>query len=516
MLFLFIVMGGLEWVRTQILIVTSTRLDVLLAGRVFDAVFALTLASGGRVSSAQPLSDLLQIRQFLTGPGLFAFFDAPWFPLYLGVMFLFHPLFGAVGLISAFVLAGLAFWNEAATREHLQEANRHAIESNQFTERNLRNAEVIEAMGMLPSLRTRWQDKQTLLLALQNQASTKGGLITVLAKIYRLTIQSLILGLGAYLAIHREITPGLVIAGSILLGRALAPLDLMINAWRGFLQARASYQRLDDLLEAIPSREPPMPLPAPQGAIHLENAFVQPLGAAAPVLKGINLAIEPGSPVGVIGPSASGKSTLVRAILGIYPTLKGAIRLDGAETTQWDREALGRYIGYLPQDVELLDGSISENIARFGTIEPDRVVAAARAAGIHDMIVRLPEGYDTKIIGHGYILSAGQRQRLGLARAVFGEPKVVILDEPNSNLDQDGENALLAALAELKRSGCTVIVITHRKKLLSQVDRIVLLVDGEVALSGTRDQVLASLQSRPASGYRPAAAVPIRNPPRLP
>lgn len=513
--FLFIVMGGLEWVRTQILIVTSARLDSLLGGRVFDAVFAQSLASGGRISSAQPLTDLLQIRQFLTGPGLFAFFDAPWFPVYLGMMFLFHPVFGAVGLISAFVLAGLAVWNEAATRKHLQEANRHAVESNQFTQRNLRNAEVIEAMGMLPRMRTRWQDKQTLLLELQSQASAKGGLIAALSKTYRLTVQSLILGLGAYLAIHREITPGLVIAGSILLGRALAPLDLMISTWRGFSQARAAYQRLDELLSAAPYREPPMPLPTPRGEILLESAVVQPPGASAPVLKGISFRIEPGTALGVIGASASGKSTLLRAILGLYPVSHGAIRLDGAETTQWDREALGNYIGYLPQDVELLDGSIGENIARFGTVDPDRVVAAARAAGIHDMILRLPEGYDTKILGHGNILSAGQQQRLGLARALFGDPKLVVLDEPNSNLDQEGENALVVALAELKRKGCTVIVVTHRKSLLSQVDKIVLLAEGLVAVSGPRDQVLASLQNstpRPAGGLRPVAAAPVHNP----
>lgn len=501
--FLFIVMGGLEWVRSQIMIVASTRLDGLLGGRVFAAVFARNLASGGRVASAQPLGDLLQLRQFLTGPGLFAFFDAPWFPIYLGLMFLFHPIFGGVGLVSAFVLAGLALWNEAATRDTLQEANRHAAEASLFTQNNLRNAEVIEAMGMLPRMRARWQEKQTRLLGLQGEASAKSGLITALSKTYRLTIQSLILGLGAYLAIHKEITPGLVIAGSILLGRALAPLDLMINTWRGFLLARESYRRLDELLGTLPSPGTPMPLPPPKGEIVVENAVIQPPGALAPVLKGINLSIAPGTQLGIIGPSAAGKSTLARSILGLYRPAKGAIRLDGAEPHQWDREALGQYIGYLPQDVELLDGSIGENIARFGTVDADRVVEAARAARIHDLILRLPEGYNTRIAGNGNMLSAGQRQRLGLARALYGNPVLVILDEPNSNLDQDGESALLAALADLKRLGRTVILITHRSNILNQVDQILLVMDGQVALFGPRDQVLAALQNPPP---RPAQA----------
>lgn len=503
--FLYIVMGGLEWVRSQILIVTSTRLDQLLNGRIFDAVFVQALASGGKVATAQPLNDLLQLRQFLTGPGLFAFFDAPWMPIYITVMFLFHAWFGVVAVVSALVLAGLAVWNELATRGDLEQANREALEASQFTQRNLRNAEVIEAMGMLPRMRTRWQEKQVTLLALQADASAKAGLITALSKIYRITLQSLILGLGAYLAIHKEITPGLVIAGSILLGRALAPLDLMISTWRGFLQAREAYSRLGNLLEAVPARDTPMPLPSPRGEISLEKAVITPAGASAPVIKGISLVIEPGTLVGIIGPSAAGKSTLVRAMLGLHRPNSGSIRLDGAELGQWDREQLGHYIGYLPQDVELLEGTIGENIARFGAVDPDQVVAAARAAGIHDMILRLPEGYETRIVGHAKMLSAGQQQRLGLARALYGEPQVIVLDEPNSNLDQDGEAALLHSLAELKRHGRTVIVITHRGNVLSLVDKILLLVDGQAALFGLRDQVLAALQQKPAQGPGPDA-----------
>lgn len=496
--FLFVVMGGLEWVRSQILIVAGTKLDRLLGGRVFDSVFMQTLASGGRIATAQPLGDLLQLRQFLTGPGLFAFFDAPWLPIYIAVMFLFHPAFGVIAIISAAVLLALTIWNEVATRDDLKQATRHALESNNHTQRNLRNAEVIEAMGMLPRMRERWQEQQNTLLALQSRASLKAGLITAASKTFRVTIQSLALGLGAYLAIRREITPGVVIAGSILLGRALAPLDLLLNSWRGFLGARDAYGRLDELLRALPLREPPMPLPAPRGELSLEKLVVTPPGAPAPVIKGINLLVAPAEMLAVIGPSAAGKSTLVRALLGIYRPTAGTVRLDGAELDQWDRVALGQYVGYLPQDVELLDGTISENIARFGAIDAEKVVAAAQAAGVHPMILRLPEGYDTRLIGN--VLSAGQRQRIGLARALYGDPQVIVLDEPNSNLDQDGDAALAKTLVDLKHAGRTVVVVTHRSNVLSQADKILLLKEGQIAVYGNRDKVIAALQEAAARG----------------
>jgi ATP-binding cassette subfamily C protein EexD len=500
--FLFIVMGGLEWIRSQMLIATSTQLDQMLGGRVFDAIFSKTLSSGGRTATAQPLSDLLQLRQFLTGNGLFAFFDAPWLPIYLGLLFLFHWSFGLMGVVSIFVLSGMAIWNELATRKDLEQANRESIEASQFTQRNLRNAEVIEVMGMLPRMQARWQEKQLNVLALQSQSSAKAGLINAMVKTYRMTIQSLVLGLGAYLAIHKEITPGLVISGSILLGRALAPLDLMIGSWKGFLSARESYRRLNLLLAEIPQRDPPMRLPEPMGEIHLENAVIVPPGAQEAVIKGINLVIKPGDSVAIIGPSAAGKSTLVRAILGIYPPARGAVRLDGAEIAHWSREQLGEHIGYLPQDVELLDGSVNENIARFGEIDPDKVVAAAQATGIHEMVLHMPDGYDTRLAGNGGILSAGQQQRLGLARALYGNPQVIVLDEPNSNLDQAGDAAFLATLAALKQSGRTVIVVTHRNNVLNQVDKILMLMDGQVAMYGPRDDVLKAL----AQGHQKAQA----------
>jgi ATP-binding cassette subfamily C protein EexD len=508
--FLFLVMGGLEWIRSQILITTSTRLDQMLSGRVFDSVFAIALSTGGKTSTAQPLGDLLQLRQFLTGNGLFAFFDAPWMPIYIILLFLFHFWFGMAAVISILVLTGLAIWNEMATGADLKQANKESNEASQMTQSHLRNAEAIEVMGMLPHMRQRWHAKQQNALALQAQASAKGGLINALVKTFRMTVQSLVLGLGAYLAIHKQITPGLVISGSILLGRALAPLDLMIASWRGFQGARQAYGRLNKLLAEIPARAAPMPLPAPRGQIALDNVFVTPAGAKHPILKGITMLVEPGMQVAILGPSAAGKSTLVRAILGIYRPEKGSVRLDGAEIHHWDRTQLGAYIGYMPQDVELLDGSIGENIARFGVIDPDKVVEAAQAAGIHEMILHFPEGYDTRLAGHGHLLSAGQRQRVGIARAVYGDPKVIVLDEPNSNLDQAGDMAFAKTLSVLKQKGISVIVVTHRPNILSQVDKILLLLDGQVAFYKPRDEGLALLTQGPQKpAAPPAGTVPL-------
>ena len=512
--FLFLVMGGLEWVRSQILIASSNRLDALLAPRVFDSVFRQSLVSSGKVASAQPLADLLQLRQFLTGPGLFAFFDVPWLPIYIAVMFLFHPLVGVAAIASALVLIGLAVWNELSIRGDLNEASQRSIEASNHTQRNLRNVDAIEAMGMLPRLRARWLEKQQEMLSLQTRASRRGGLVTAASKTFRVLIQTLILGLGAYLAIRYEISAGGVIAGSILLGRALAPLDQMIGTWRGFVSARESYHRLDQLLDGAPPRAPPMALPKPQGTLSVEKLVVTPLGADAPVLRGISLQAAPGEVLAVIGPSAAGKTTLVRAMLGLVEPTSGDVRLDDAKVDQWDRALLGQHIGYLPQDVELLDGTIAENIARFGEVDAERVVAAADAAGVRSMILRLPQGYATRLVGN--VVSAGQRQRIGLARALYGMPQWIVLDEPNANLDQEGEAALAATLQALKRAGRTVVVVTHRRDILSLVDRIALLVQGQLVLHGPRDEVLAQLLQR-ASGQpdgtgarRPVAvAVPL-------
>ena len=509
--FLFLVLGGLEWIRTRIMVATSARFEEQLGERVFDSVFAQSLMSSGAVSTAQPLNDLLQIRQFLTGHGLLAFFDVPWMPIYVGLMFLFHVYFGVVAVFSMFLLTGLAVWNELATRTALAEANRESLEATQLTQRNLRNAEVIEAMGMLPRLRARWQVKQFRVLALQSQASTKAGLINAFSRTYRLTIQSLVLGLGAYLAIQKQISPGLVIAGSILLGRALAPLDQMIAGWRGFLGAREAYHRLNTLFHTIPEREARMTLPPLRGQVRLEDLVIAVPGRTEPILKGVTLTIEPGTTVALIGPSAAGKSTLARAILGLYPPARGRVCLDGADIYNWDRTQLGQSVGYLPQDVELLDGTVVENIARFGEIDADRVVEAARWAGIHEMVLTLPQAYDTPLIGGGVMLSAGQQQRIGIARAIYGRPRVVVLDEPNANLDTAGEAALLKTLVQLQRDGCTVVLVTHRTNILQAVHKVAMIAGGKLALYGSRDEVLSAIAhpTQPVVPRRQAGAGPL-------
>lgn len=512
LVFLFVVMGTLDWVRSQVLGMTGSRLEKMLGPRVFDSVFGQTLASGGNVTTTQPLNDLLTLRQFLAGPGLVTFFDAPWMPIYIAIMYLFHPLLGSVAVIAALILIALAIANERATRDDLKDAGQLNFENEVQTQRNLRNSEAIEAMGMLPKLRQRWQRRHDEMIDLQMRATRRGGLIATLSKTFRMLMQSLMLGLGAYLAIQGEISGGAVIAGSLLLGRALAPINQLIGSWKGFLGARNAYARLNELLQMLPRSEPPMPLPPPQGHVEFANAVVTPPGADAPIIKGISFVVEPGTAVAVIGPSAAGKSTLVRAILGIYRTESGSIRLDGAEIAQWDREVLGNHIGYLPQDVELLDGSVSENIARFGDVDPEKVIAAAKAAGVHHMILKLPDGYETRISAN--LLSAGQRQRIGLARALYDAPKLVVLDEPNSNLDMQGDQALAEAIKALKQMGSTLIMVTHRHNVLEQVDKIMVISNGDKVAFDKPHKVIALLNGMAAQpiGNAPTrtAASPVR------
>lgn len=504
--------GILEWVRGRIMIRASTRIDTLLGGRLYDASFKQALSSGGMNASAQPLADLAGLRQFLTGNGLFAFFDAPWLPIYIAVMFLFHPWFGWFAVASAIFLLILAVINEKLTGPVLAEANKQNMAATHFTTKNLRNAEVVESMGMLAQLRGRWQEKNFKVLHLQSVASDRAGTVTAISKTFRMAIQSLILGVGAYLTIQQQITPGLMIAGSILLGRALAPIDLMIGVWKGFVAARSQYGRLNELLTTI-AREPQrMPLPAPTGRVSADGLMVGPPGSRQPVLRGVSFTVEPGEAIGVIGPSASGKSTLARALLGIWAPLSGSVRLDGADVAAWDRVGLGPHVGYLPQDIELFEGTISENIARFGEIDPVAVVAAAKLAGVHEMVLQLPQGYDTIIGASGGVLSGGQRQRVGLARAVYGSPRLLVLDEPNSNLDDVGERALAQALEQVKATGATLFVITHRVSALAHVDKLIVLREGELLLFGPRDQVWAQLQAPQRAQPDPAgqAATPIR------
>lgn len=496
MVFLMATMGSLEWTRSRIMVRLSTKLDVMLSSDVYRASFKRALDSGGMDASAQPLSDLTGLRQFLSGNGLFAFFDAPWLPVYIGVMFLFHPWFGWIAIASAIVLVVLAALNEKFTGKALAEANKQSIGANLYTTKNLRNAEVIESMGMLHTLMERWGARQKKVLELQSSASDKGGIISSMSKTFRVLVQSLILGVGAYLAVKQEITPGLMIAGSILLGRALAPIDLMIGSWKGFISARSQYQRLNEILDKQQAEPQRMSLPMPQGDIRVESLVVCAPGSRTPILKNISFAVPAGHIVGIIGPSASGKSTLARSLLGVWAPQHGVVRLDGADINNWDKRELGPYVGYLPQDIELFEGSISENIARFREIDSSKVVQAAQVAGVHEMILQLPEGYDTVIGSEGVNLSGGQRQRVGLARAIYDTPRLIILDEPNSNLDEVGERALAQAITQLKAAGSTIFIITHRTSILSQLDLLLVLSNGEISLYGPREQVMAELQKQ--------------------
>jgi ATP-binding cassette subfamily C protein EexD len=509
LLALLLTLGGLEAVRSRILVRVSSRLDSLLSGRVYDLCFRRALVSGGSASNTQPLQDLNGLRQYISGPGPFAFFDAPWLPIYLLIMFLFHPLLGVLGLVSALLLIALAVANEKITSPPLAEANKENTAANMATSTNLRNAEVIAAMGMLERLRRRWDEKNQRVRYFQGYASDRAGGFAATSKTLRLTVQSLALGAGALLAVQQEISPGTMIAGAILLGRALAPVDQMIGAWKGFVASRGQYKRLNDLLAAIPATETGLSLPALRGAVSAEAAAIIPPGGRSPVVTGASFAIPPGETIGIIGPSAAGKSSLLRAVIGVWPTAAGAVRIDGAEAGSYNREELGPQVGYLPQDIELFDGTVAENIARFGELDADQIVAAAQKAGVHEMILQLPAGYDTVIGQSGGILSGGQRQRIGLARALYGDPAIVALDEPNAHLDDQGNAALQQALRGLRERGATVFIISHRHSVLAEVDKLLLMREGRVADFGQRDAVLGRLQAQKSEGLKLATSSPV-------
>ena len=491
--FLFIALALMQIARSAILVRVGNGLDMAMNTKLFASMFKQSVNQPGKQSS-QPIQDMTALRQFLTGQGLFAFFDGPWLPIFIAVLFGFHLWFGIFAIVSAVILVALAWLNEKLTKAPLSSASSKSIQSTRYADSCLRNAEVVEAMGMEGSLRQKWLERHLGFLQDQSDASDRNAVLSNVSKTLRMLFQSLILGLGGYLAIKQEITPGMLIAGSILLGRALAPLDLMIGSWKGFASARQAYQRLNQLFEQYPTGEPGMPLPAPEGHLSVEALVVVPPGANVPALRGVGFALDAGDMLAIVGPSAAGKSTLARAVLGVWPLNNGTARLDGADIHQWDKAQLGPHVGYLPQDIELFEGSVSENICRFGTVNPQAVVAAAKMAGVHELILRLPNGYDTHIASNGGALSGGQRQRVGLARAVYGDPRLVVLDEPNSNLDDQGEQALVAALEILREKKATVILISHRKPILRLVNKMLVLSDGQAIGFGARDDVMRALQ----------------------
>jgi ATP-binding cassette, subfamily C, bacterial EexD len=495
--FLFAVMGLLELVRSRMLVRIGNRLDTLLSAHLYRAMFRRSLMTEGS-QSAQPLSDLGTLRQFFAGSGLLTFFDAPWVPVYLAVLFLLHPWLGLFATGAAVVLVLLALLNEKLTQPLQAAANAEHIKAQELAGSNLRNAEVLHAMGMLPAIMGRWARRHRDYLVGHSRAADRSDTLSNTSKTLRLLAQSLILGLGAWLVLRAELTPGMMIAGSIIMGRALAPIDRMIGTWKGFVAARGAHGRLEELLARTPREPARMALPAPRGSVVLEGVAAAPPGLRTPTLRGIQFAVPAGTHVGIIGPSAAGKSTLARVLLGIWPTLAGTVRLDGGDIEHWNRESLGPHIGYLPQDIELFDGTLAENIARFGEVDSKRVVEAARKAGVHEMILALPEGYDTLIAAGSGGLSGGQRQRIALARALYGNPVLVVLDEPNASLDDVGERALAEAIRRLKAEGVTLFVISHRVSLLRGMDRLLVLREGQLHLYGPTGQVMERMQGKPA------------------
>jgi ATP-binding cassette subfamily C exporter for protease/lipase len=492
---LFALEALLEWVRSRALIRASTSMDLDLGPTVFDAAFRRRLGAGAG-SVQQALGDMTQIRQFVTGRGLFAFCDAPWTPIFLLVITLLHPWLGAFGLVAVLLLLTLSWLTERATAARLGTANRLSQQATQQAAQQLENAEVIEAMGMLARLRQRWMQRQRQMLQAQATASERAAHIGAVTRFVRLCGQSGILGVGALLVIDGAITPGAMIAASILLGRALAPVDQAMGSWRGLVQARGAYARLEQLLHEQP--EPPrrLSLPRPQGLVQVDQLVVAAPGSRQPLIQGISFGASPGMLVAVVGPSASGKSSLARALVGVWPPRAGTVRLAGADIAQWDKTELGQWIGYLPQDVALFDGTVADNIARMGELNAEQIVRAAQQAGVHEMILRLPQGYDTPLGEHGVALSGGQRQRIGLARALYGDPALIVLDEPNAHLDEAGDAALVSALAQMQRESRTVFIMTHRLNVLKVADTILMLERGQIQAYGPREVVLEMLRTR--------------------
>ncbi|MBP7543894.1 MAG: type I secretion system permease/ATPase [Acidovorax sp.] len=504
-LFLFVVMSFAEWSRSRLLVRAGVRLDEVLSTRVFNAAFEANLSQSG-APAQRAFSDLTQIRQFLTGNGVFAFFDAPWAPVYIAVLFFLHPFLGWVAIVFAILQALLAWFGHRRTVEPSEVAAKAQSDVTLYMQGKLRNAEVVESMGMLGGLRQRWAERHGD--AVHKQASAQGLTHRIMAwsKFLRYCQQSFALGAGALLVIDGQLSPGAMIAANVLTTRALAPIDSLVGVWRSFIGARAAFGRLETLLQDHPERDPALTRTPPTGALALRDVTATAEGREAPILKGVSLEAQPGTVTVVVGPSGSGKSTLARVMMGIWPQVSGEVLLDERPLDGWSRTELGPHLGYLPQDVELFDGSIAENIARFSEVDSERVIAAAKSAGLHEMILRFPNGYDSQIGEAGAMLSGGQRQRVGLARAVYGDPALIVLDEPNANLDDVGEAALGRAVMELKGKGKTVLLITHRPSAIAMADRLVVMADGQVQVQGPRDAVLAHLKAGAAPQAEPAQA----------
>jgi PrtD family type I secretion system ABC transporter len=478
-------MALLDVLRAYLLAAAGVALDRLLGPRVLEGV--LSRVHGGEFTHG--LRDVNTLRTFLVGNGVLAIFDAPWLPFFVLIIFLFHPLLGVIALTGAFAMWLLAFLNERFARRPLERVQAEGRRAGRFIDAAARNAEVIGALGMLPAVTRRWAQLNDLVLREQVRSSVISGRFSGWTKFARQFIQTGMLAAGAWLVVDQHLTPGVMIAATILLGRALAPVEMLVGGWRSLVEARAAWRRLDELLKKNPPAKPATDLPVPAGRLEVE-AVVYRINDLA-VIRGAGFRLAPGESLGIIGPSASGKSTLARLLVGVWKPLSGSVRLDGADVASWPREKLGPHIGYLPQDVELFAGTVAENIARLGEPDPAEVIRASQRAGVHELVLRLPKGYDSEIGEGGQALSPGQRQRIALARALYGGPRLVVLDEPNANLDHDGEQALLRALRALKEDGVTVVIIAHRPSLLSGVDKMLVLHAGTIEAFGPRNEIMA-------------------------
>ena len=496
----YAVMELLEKVRGALMRAAGVQIDEALSKRVYDAMFQgfLKRQVGG---SMQVLNDLKSVREFLANPALMAILEAPVALVALALIFAISPVLGYAAILGAVAQIGVAWMNERATRKPLGEANRSAMGAQQFAEASLRNAHVMESMGMLDAVHGRWQKRQQEFVGFQATASMGAGLWTAMSKAVQQVMSSLLLGLGAWLMLNNLLNGGasMMIIGSVLGGRVLAPLSQLVAQWNGVVNVRGAWGRLEALLAQVPAKPEAMPLPAPKGFLTVEGLMAGAPGLQVPIVRGVQFALSPGEVLAVVGPSASGKTTLARLLVGLWPSMGGKVRLDGADIHTWDKTELGPYLGYLPQGVELLDGTLAENIARFGEVDMVQVEAAARLVGVHELIMSLPQGYNSPVGRDGAMLSGGQRQRVGLARALYGKPVFVVLDEPNSSLDEAGDLALANAIAALKQLGTTFVVMTHRTSVLGVADKMLIMRDGAQQAFGPRDEVLAALQQKAKS-----------------
>jgi ATP-binding cassette, subfamily C, bacterial exporter for protease/lipase len=490
----YVVMEILEWARGDLLYKAGLELDRKMSPRIFDAIFTANLRrhAGGSIAL---MSDFKTVREFLNLPVLTALMDAPSSLVFLVLIFFISPVLGYVALVGAVIQVAVGWFNEKATQPTLIAANRSAALAQLYADNTLRNAQVIESMGMLKDIHRRWLDKQREFLGLQALASERAGGYQAVMKFLQMTMSSLLLGLAAYLLLNKQLNGGssMMIVASILGGRVLAPLVQIVANWRPVVNFRDAWARLDELLTLVPPKPASMALPPPRGALQVESVTGGAPGSSIAILKNVAFGLQPGEVLAVIGPSASGKTTLARMLAGLWPAMAGKVRLDGADVFTWDKAELGPHVGYLPQGIELFEGTLAENIARFGEIEPAKIEAAAKAVGLHEYILELPQGYDSPVGREGAMLSGGQRQRVGLARAIYGDPAFVVLDEPNSSLDEAGDAALASAILELKARGTTFVVMTHRTSILGVVDKLLVLREGQVQAFGGRDEVLAAL-----------------------